>query len=261
MSVLDQIAARVRTRVAEARALEPLDALLRRADARQPGDFRAAFCGPGIHIIAEVKRASPSEGPIAMDVDPAAVAGEYLAAGAAAISVLTERDHFSGAPAHLAAIRQRHPGARLLMKDFVVDEWQVARARADGADATLLIVALLGATGLRRLLDAAREIGVSALVEVHDAEELRIAAGEGASLIGVNNRDLKTMKVSLATSERLASVAPAGATLISESGLARREELDRLGALGYRGFLIGTTLLRGGRPGATLAALLAGGAQ
>jgi indole-3-glycerol phosphate synthase len=259
MNVLERIAERVRVRVAEDRAREPLEALLRRGAERQPADFRAAFDRPGLNVIAEVKLASPSEGPIAPGADPVRVASDYLAHGAQAISVLTERDHFAGDPAYLGAIRARHPQARLLMKDFVVDEWQVARARADGADAVLLIVALLGESGLRRFLRTTRDAGLTALVEVHDAEEMRVAANEGASLIGVNNRDLKTLRVSLETSERLAPLAPSDATLISESGLSRRAELDRLRGAGYRGFLIGTTLLRTGCPGKSLAGLLADG--
>jgi indole-3-glycerol phosphate synthase len=261
-NVLERIAGQVRRRIEEDRALESLDRLLARGEARAPRDFAAAFAGvshaPGaaLRVIAEVKRASPSEGAIA-NLDPAWVAREYLANGATALSILTERDSFGGSPEYLARIRAENPEALLLMKDFMVDDYQFAQARANGADCVLLIVALLGAEGTARFLALARERGLSALVEVHDEEELRIAAGEGATFIGVNNRDLKSLVVSLETSERLAGLAPAGATLISESGLRARAELERLSSLGYRGFLMGTTFMRTGQPGEALRKVLA----
>jgi indole-3-glycerol phosphate synthase len=243
----------------EKKVRERLDAERGRAigPGRTPRDIEAAFRRPGgPHVIAEVKLASPSEGDIAPGADPVAVAGEYLAAGAAALSILTERDFFKGSPDYLRAIRARFPDALLLMKDFVVDELQLDIAREIGADAVLLIVALVGPERLPALLAAARERGLSVLVEVHDEAELAIAARSGARLIGVNNRNLKTLAVSLDTSERLASLAPKGATLISESGISTGDDVKRLGRLGFHGFLVGTSLMKTGKPGAALAKLL-----
>jgi indole-3-glycerol phosphate synthase len=256
-TVLGRIAEQVRVRVAEDRAREPRPEPM----ARKPADFAAAFAGKspvGAHVIAEVKLASPSEGAIASKADPVTVAGEYLSAGARALSVLTERDQFGGSPAYLRSIREAHPSALLLMKDFMVDEYQFDCALRDGADAVLLIVALLGEEGTRRFLRSASERGLTALVEVHDEAELEIAGRVGARLIGVNNRDLKTLKISLEASSRLLPLAPAGATLIAESGLKTAADVTRLQSLGFSGFLIGTHFMKTGKPGQALAELLAG---
>ncbi len=256
-NVLERIAGNVRKRLEEDRAAESLERVLERAAERQPRDFAAAFAreSKSPRIIAEVKRASPSEGAIA-DLDPSWVAREYLGGGATALSVLTERDSFGGSPEFLKKIRGENPGALLLMKDFMIDEYQFAQARANGADAVLLIVALLGQAGTRAFLDLARRHGLTALVEVHDEEELKIALGEGASLVGVNNRDLKTLKVSLSTSERLAEQIPSGVISISESGLSTRDELEWLTSLGYSGFLMGTTFMRTRQPKSAIQRIL-----
>jgi indole-3-glycerol phosphate synthase len=246
--------------VAALKAREPLEKLAARAaQAPAPHDFLAAFDpGPLARVIAEVKLASPSEGDILPDADPVAVAGDYLSNGAAALSVLTEPRWFKGDIAYLVAIRRRYPLARLLMKDFVVDEYQLQLARASGADAALILLAMLEPDQARALYKAAIALGLTALVEVHDEAELELARSLGARLIGVNNRNLKTMKVSLDASERLAAAAPRDAILISESGIRTREDLDRLTALGYRGFLIGTHFMRTGHPGQALKQLLRG---
>ncbi len=186
------------------------------------------------------------------------VARGYLANGAVALSVLTEPDYFKGSPEYLRRIRSAFPQARILMKDFVLEESQLLQALDIGADAVLLIVAMLGEKGVKQLLPRARALGLSVLVEVHDEEEMRIAAGCGADLIGVNNRNLKTMKVGLETSERLVGLAPAGATLLSESGIKTAQDIQRLAALGYRGYLIGTHFMRTGNPGEALGTLLKG---
>ena len=228
---------------------------------RRPRDFAAAFASHGTHIIAEVKLASPSEGPLGPGLDPVKVAGEYLTMGAQALSVLTERDEFGGSPEYLRAIRCAHPEALLLMKDFMVDEYQFECALRDGADAVLLIVALLGEKGTFAFLRKAEDRGLSALVEVHDERELAIAARCGAMLIGVNNRDLKTLKISLETSARLAPLAPRTATLISESGYTSASDVMKMRGAGYRGFLIGSHFMKSGHPGRALSELLMGCAQ
>jgi indole-3-glycerol phosphate synthase len=257
-AVLDEIARFTVGRLADQKRALPPEKLLSEGT-RRPQPFAAAFAqGAGPHVIAEIKRSSPSEGKIAPDADPVEIAGQYLAAGATALSVLTEPGFFGGDVEFLARIRKAHPGARLLMKDFVLDEYQLAQARYFGADAILLIVAMLDPDALVRLYRAARALGLETLVEVHDEAELEAASGLGATLIGVNNRNLKTMQVDLATSERLAPRAPRGATLISESGLGTRADLERLSSKGFHGFLIGTSFMRTGKPGAALAKLLAG---
>ncbi len=210
-------------------------------------------------LIAEVKYASPSQGKLAdrTQSSPVAIAGEYLRNGAAALSVLTEQDHFSGRIADLVAIRQAFPDAFILMKDFVIDEYQLFEAREAGADAVLLIIALFGKARVAQLLERCRELNLHALVEVHDEVEMRIAIEIGAQVIGVNNRNLKTFVVSLDTSRRLASYfachldslvsscALPQVKLISESGISTQDEMNELGRLGYSGFLVGTALSLG----------------
>jgi indole-3-glycerol phosphate synthase len=251
--VLDQIVARVRERTREDRRSVSESELL--AGARVPGNFRAAFVHPGVNVIAEIKRASPSEGTIAPGADPVAVAGSYLRGGARAISVLTERDSFGGSLENLRRVRAANPETPLLMKDFIVDPYQLAQAVSAGADAVLLMVSVLGEE-ISRYLDLAQARGLTALVEVHDEDEMEIATAAGATLIGVNNRNLRTMEVSLATSERLIASAPPSATLITESGIKTAADIARLRTLGYRGFLVGTTLMRSSAPETALRNLI-----
>lgn len=240
-----------RERPAEALAEEPLYA-------RKPRSFADAFAGAGPRVIAEVKFASPSEGFLRPGKDSAdeavRIASSYLRAGAAAVSVLTERNHFAGSPDYLAAVRRAQPDALLLMKDFMIDEYQFELARACGADCVLLIVAL-SRDRLKGQLEVARQKGLSALVEVHTRQELEAALAAGADIIGVNNRDLGTLKTDLKTSRELAPLAH-GKLLIAESGLSSRKELDELSALGYKGFLVGASLMKQTDPGAALKALL-----
>jgi indole-3-glycerol phosphate synthase len=259
VSVLHQIAESVEARLEERKRLlneNELRALCEAA--RTPHDFKEAFQRPGVNVIAEVKFASPSQGALARGraSNPVETAGGYLRSGARAISVLTEQDHFNGNLQYLSQIRKVFPDARLLMKDFVIDEYQLLEARANGADAALLIVALLGKARTSSLLAECRKLGLAALVEVHDEAELEIAAQVGADLIGINNRNLKTLKISLETSLRLAPLAPQGATLISESGISLASEIMHLRESGFSGFLIGTSFMKSGNPGAALAALL-----
>jgi indole-3-glycerol phosphate synthase len=223
------------------RAREPVAALERRALARTPrGErFEAALGMAGrVNVIAECKRRSPSRGVLAAEYDPVAIAKKYEAGGAAAISVLTEPTFFDGALAHLTAVRAA-VDLPLLRKDFVVDDYQLLEARAAGADAILLIVAALEQPELVRLQSRAWELGLAALVEVHDDEELARAVQSGARLIGVNNRNLRTLAVDVSASDRLAAKMPAAVVGVSESGLQSRADLERLAAAGYRAFLIG----------------------
>ena len=223
------------------RAQEPASALERRAAARQPrgARFEAALAMAGrVNVIAECKRRSPSRGVLAAQYDPVSIARKYEAGGAAAISVLTEPTFFDGALGHLTAVREA-VDLPLLRKDFVVDDYQLLEARAAGADAVLLIVAALDQPDLVRLQARAWTLDLAALVEVHDDEELARALDSGARLIGVNNRNLRTLAVDVGASDRLAAKLPAGVVGVSESGLQTRDDLERLAAAGYRAFLIG----------------------
>ena len=218
--------------------------------------LRDALSSDRINVIAEFKRRSPSKGVIRQAADPVEIAQEYGSAGAAAISVLTEENYFHGSLDDLRAIRSavRLP---LLRKDFIFDEYQLYEAANAGADAVLLIVAALDDAPLSSLREIAEDkIGMDALVEVHDEREMKRAAQCGAKLIGVNNRDLRTFEVSLDTSLNLARYAPANAILISESGLKTAADLRRLTEVGYRGFLIGESLMRAESPRRALAELL-----
>jgi indole-3-glycerol phosphate synthase len=198
-------------------------------------------------IIAEFKRHSPSAGDIQAGADPLAVARLYEAGGAAAMSVLTEPQHFKGS---LDDLRRVASAVKLplLRKDFAVDRHQVYEAAIAGAEAVLVIVAGLTDADALKLLDAAHHVHLDALVEVHTAEELQRASALGATLIGVNNRNLKTLKVDLETSLRLSELAPSNATLVAESGLRTRADIERLQSAGYKAFLIGETLMRSGDP-------------
>jgi len=240
------------------RAQEPVAALERRAMVRAPrGDrFEAALGMAGrVNVIAECKRRSPSRGVLAAQYDPVSIAVQYEAGGAAAISVLTEPTFFDGALAHLTAVREA-VGLPLLRKDFVVDDYQLLEARAAGADAVLLIVAALGQSELVRLQLRAWELGLAALVEVHDDEDLARAVESGARLIGVNNRNLRTLTVDVSASDRLAAKMPANVVGVSESGLQTRSDLERLAAAGYRAFLIGERFMTDPDPARAIADLI-----
>jgi indole-3-glycerol phosphate synthase len=220
--------------------------------------FLAALSRPGRgNVIAECKRRSPSRGVLAADYDPVAIARQYEAGGAAAISVLTEPTFFDGAPEHLAAVRQAVQ-LPLLRKDFIVDEYQLLEARANGADAALLIVAALSQPDLVRLHQRAWELGLAALVEVHDDEELTRAIDSGARIIGVNNRNLRTLTVDVAASRRLGARIPATVVGVSESGLTSRAALEELAGQGYRAFLIGERFMTAADPAKAIAELLGG---
>ncbi len=223
----------------------------------QPHALRGALeRRESLNIIAEIKRASPSLGDIRNNISPAGLAREYERGGAAAISILTEEDHFKGALEDLREVRAV-TSLPLLRKDFIFDEWQLYEAAAAGADALLLIVAALDDATLARLRSLTEdELGLDALVEVHTAEEMRRAVSCGAKIIGVNNRNLHNFEVTLETSVELIKRSPPGTLLVSESGLRSREDLRRLKALGYQGFLIGENLMRAENPAQALRALL-----
>lgn len=244
-------------RAKEACAKIDIKALARdvRASA-EPHRLRAALERDRLNIIAEVKRASPSKGIINAEVEPAILSKLYEAGGAAAVSVLTEEERFHGSLDDLMAVRAavRLP---LLRKDFIFDEFQLYEAAHAGADALLLIVAALDDETLTRLRRIAEEeLKMDALIEVHTKDELRKALDCGAQIIGVNNRNLRTFQVSLDVSTELAREIPSSIFSISESGLKDGDDLRRLRALGYKGFLIGETLMRAGRPDETLRALI-----
>ncbi len=239
------------------RAQVPEAALEKQAAACRPdgeGFVRALRDGPSPRVIAECKRRSPSRGILREDYRPAAHAKAYVEAGAAAVSVLTEPTFFDGSLAHLQQVRAA-TGVPLLRKDFIVGRYQILEAVASGADAILLIVAALEAGSLRTLLAFAAEAGVAALVEVHGAVELRIAAEAGATLIGVNSRNLRTLRVEPDVHDQLAPLLPKGAVTVAESGLREYSDLQRLEGAGYHAFLVGERLMAQRDPGAALRTL------
>ena len=256
--LLEAIVAATRKRVDAAMAREPRVQLERRAMSVTPaGDVFAARLSrtDGVNIIAECKRRSPSRGVLRSAYDPVAIAAAYERAGAAAISVLTEPGFFDGSLEHLAAVRQavRIP---LLRKDFIVDDYQLLEARAAGADAILLIVAALDDRALVSLSNAARDLGLASLVEVHSSEECRRAIDAGAVIIGVNNRNLRTLQVDLDASRQIAGLLPDSVVGISESGLKTPADLQAMGSLGYRAFLMGERFMIEPDPGAALGSLI-----
>lgn len=240
------------------RQRDPLDVLQRRALAATPhGEaFASALAARGrFNVIAECKRRSPSKGVLCEDYDPAAIARQYQAGGAAAISVLTEPTFFDGALAHLTAVRAA-VSLPLLRKDFTVDEYQLLEARAAGADAILLIVAALAQNELTTLQTRAWDLGLAALVEVHDDDELSRAIDAGARIIGVNNRNLRTLAVDVDASYRLVARMPRDVIAVSESGLQSRDDLERLAAAGYRAFLIGERFMTDRAPAQAIEQLI-----
>jgi len=250
--VLAEIIAKKRERVSEAKEVVPFEEMRRLAsEVRSEAPrhrLRDVLRADGINIIAEFKRRSPSKGIIRADANLIEIVQSYESGGAVGISVLTEEDNFAGSLDDLRAVKAT-VGLPVLRKDFVFEEYQVYESAAAGADAILVIVAALDDVQLlhlRRL--AEEELGMDALVEVHTGDELKRAADCGAKLIGVNNRDLRTFEVSLQTSLSLASQMPEGSLAVSESGLHTSDDLQRLRETGYRGFLIGETLMRAHHP-------------
>jgi indole-3-glycerol phosphate synthase len=258
MSILDEILAHKRGEVAAAKRAVPIERLLDAARQQLParGFARALRTDPSAkapRLIAEIKKVSPAKGALNPDMDVRAMAREYEQNGAAAISVLTDEKYFKGHLDDLRAVRATVT-LPVLRKDFVVDAYQLAEARAAGADAALLIVGAFDEplAAIRSLLSAAREVGLDCLVEVHDEAELDVALEAGAEAIGVNNRNLKTFEVSLDVTERLAPRIPRGAILVSESGISTREDAQRVRRAGASAILVGSAIVSAPDPAAKI---------
>ncbi len=258
--ILDDIVAYKRTELAARKQQVSLAQLQDQPlfHATPPPFLQTLRTRPGRVIIAEVKKASPSKGVIRADFEPLALARTYAANGAAAISVLTESKFFQGHLDFLRLIRQDNVSCPLLRKDFLFDPYQVYEARAFGASAILLIVAMLSDSQLTELSALAATLGLDCLIEVHDEAELTRALTCGVQLLGINNRDLRTFHTTIETSERLVRLVPPGVMVVSESGLSRGEQLTRLESQGVHAFLIGETFMAAPDPGVPLRALIRG---
>ena len=257
---LDRIVDAKIKRLEEAKRIMPLESLAAKAVAIVPSPSGRSFAAAlgrvnCINIIAEIKQRSPSKGVICADFNPVRIAESYASGGAAALSVLCEEDFFGGSLEHLETVRERVE-LPLLRKDFIFDEYQLYEAALAGADAVLLIAAILEVELLGRLIELAKQLGLDALVEVHSKDEMEGAGRAGASIIGVNNRDLTTFHVDLKTSLRLAPTAPKGAILVSESGISKRSDIEMLKTVGFGGFLVGEHLMRADNPGDALKSLI-----
>ena len=255
MTILDRILEVKRGEIAAAKDRTPLAMVEKRAgDAPRVRDFVGSLRAKKPAVIAEVKKASPSRGVLRENFDPAAIAKSYEAGGAACLSVLTDRQFFQGDPAHLVAAR----GAcslPALRKDFVIDPYQVFESRSYGADCILLIAACLSAAQMRALEDAARQLGMAVLVEVHDADELEAALELRTPLLGINNRNLKTFETRLETTLGLLGRVPDDRMVVTESGILSNADVDRMRAAGVEAFLVGEAFMRKPDPGAALSTL------
>ncbi len=261
MTVLDDIIVGVREDLAQREASVPLDELKQRAQDQPPArDALCALGGPEVSVIAEVKRSSPSKGPLAAIADPAALAADYASGGAAAISVLTEGRRFGGSLADLAAVRAAVE-VPVLRKDFIVTSYQLWEARAYGADLALLIVAALDQSQLESLIERAGSIGLTALVEIHDEEEGARAVAAGARLVGINARNLRTLEVDRTTFARVKPTLPAGITAVAESGVRGPHDLIAYAAEGADAVLVGESLVTGGNPRQAVQELVAAGSH
>lgn len=254
--ILEELSAKRREDAKEREATVTFEEILSRAaSAPAVRDFAAAFAGDGLRVIAELKRASPSEGMIREDFRPLELAHELEGAGAAALSVLCEPHRFLGDERFLAEVR-REVALPVLYKDFVTTRYQIAAARAAGADAVLLIAAVLGAKELREMLSFAHGLGLAALVETHDEREIECAVDAGARIIGVNCRNLRNFTCDTSLIEMLIGRIPRSCIRIAESGMHTGEDLRRAKAAGANGFLVGTALMRSPHPGEKLAEFL-----
>lgn len=250
--ILDEIVAHKRVEVAARMAARPAGDVAQAAERAGPaGRFRAALSGPGLVVIGEIKGASPSAGTIRNGFDPVAVARAYEAGGAAALSVLTDARYFGGSWDALAAVC-RATRLPVLCKEFIIDQYQIDEATTAGAAAVLLIAGILDGPALRRFLGRARRRGLDALVEVHTADEVAGAVDAGADLVGINNRDLKTLRVDLGTTRRLRPMIPPGVVVVSESGFETREQVAAVEQAGADAVLIGTSLMASPDPAAKL---------
>ncbi len=255
--ILQEIAAYKRDFVARAMAARSLaDVRAHARDCPEPLDFRGALTGEGIALVAEIKKASPSKGVIRSDFDPAEIAATYARSGASALSVLTDEAYFQGSDAHLQAARDA-AGLPVLRKDFTVDQYQLHEARLIGADAVLLIVALMDGGQLEDFLGTGRELGLAVVVEVHCLEEVQRALAAGADPIGVNNRDLMTFTTTLETTFELLPQIGGNAVTVSESGINTRADVEAVGEAGADAVLVGEALMREPDIGAKVSELLA----
>lgn len=252
--ILARIVERKRAEVAAKQASRHSLEQSARYQTGQRRNFAKALRAKPPAIIAEIKKASPSKGLLAPDFNPAAQARHYFAGGAAALSVLTDRDFFQGSLSDLKTARAA-AFLPVIRKDFTIDEIDIIEAAASGADAILLIAAILTPDELTRFREVAESYGLAALVEVHDGDELAKALDSGASIVGVNNRDLRTFNVSLETSERLAALMPEAVTKVAESGIHSNEDVRRLQAAGFHAFLVGEHLMKSPDPAGALRAL------
>lgn len=245
--LLERLVVEARQDLQRRRALIGQDQFERAVAAYSPKDFAAALRGPGLAVIAEMKQRTPRLGVLTEDYRPADLAHAYAEGGAAAISVLTHMASFGGRPEHILYVRSA-TALPVLRKDFVTDPYEVAEARASGADAVLLIVAALGKERLAELIAVARSRGVAALVEVHDEEETRTALDAGATLIGINHRDLRTFTVELDLTERLRKLIPPGVIVVAESGIHTPDDARRVHEAGADAILVGEELMRAKDP-------------
>ena len=253
--ILNSIISKVKERAKEQKQTMSLDYLERAMlSGYEPRNALEALSGH-YHIIAEIKKASPSRGVIRPDFHPLAIAQEYEAAGASAISVLTEPYYFQGDIEYLGTIR-RFTNEILLRKDFLIDPYQIARARLYGADFVLLIARILQGDALKEMLSYAKSIKMQALVEVHSEVELLAALDAGADIIGINHRDLDTLNMDMTLSKRLIPLIPSGKIIVAESGISSRARMDELNAMGVNAFLIGEHFMMASSPGAALKELL-----
>ena len=254
--ILNKIVAAKKRELAQSKQRLPQAALEEKISRRQDvRDFAAALRGDGVKLIAEVKKASPSKGLLRPDLDPVALSKIYAENGAAAVSVLTEADHFQGSLVYLTAIREAVE-LPLLRKDFIFDAYQVYEAAAYGADAILLIVAILEQRQLEELLALGKKLGLACLVETHDESEVARALEAGAEIIGINNRDLSTFKVDIETTRRLRPLVPAGHIVVSESGIHSREDIMKVREWGADAVLVGEALVTADDTAAKLKELL-----
>lgn len=257
--ILDRIVATKRVEIDAARAREPLEKLIKRAERSPPprdfvGAMLARLQSGGPAVIAEIKKASPSKGVLRPNFHPAEIARSYEAAGAACLSVLTDAQYFQGEHDHLGQARNAC-AMPVLRKDFIVDEYQVYEARAMGADCILLIVAALTRDRMRELESRAHDLGMAVLVEVHDGKELEAALGLSTPLVGINNRNLRTFETRLETTLGLMADVPAGRVVITESGIGSRDDVKLMRDHGVHAFLVGEAFMRAENPGSALSDL------
>lgn len=257
MNILEEILDNKRREVARLKKTMPMDRLADKPGyARKCLSLRKALNNEGIAIIAEIKKASPSKSVIRADFNPVKIAREYVEGGAAALSILTDRRFFQGDIYYLTDVRPSVP-IPILRKDFIIDSYQLTEAKAFGADAILLIASVLETERLRELHVEATELGLECLVEVHDERDLNIFDSIGISLVGINNRNLSNFSVDVGTTMRIASLLPPGVTVVSESGISSRADIENLAQHGIRAVLIGESLMRSPQPGEKLRSLLA----